>query len=83
MLYSAELRWFFEGDVPMAMDAWFREGASVEAEVRRDRYLVFPGCDSVGVKIRDVSERKGGRFEVKASIGTPEVVWLTPTVQGC
>jgi hypothetical protein len=48
MLYSAEMRWFFEGDVPAAVDAWFREGADVESEVRAIAISSFPAATRSG-----------------------------------
>lgn len=43
---------------------------------RTDRYLVFPGCESVGVKVRE------GRFEIKALKGAAEIVRYPSSVSG-
>ena len=45
MLNSAEVRWFFEGDIDATVDAWFRAESIVELKVedRRDGYRVFRG----------------------------------------
>ena len=84
MLYSAEIRWFFEGAIEPAVDTWFRSDPVVdlETEDRVDRYLVIPGCESVGIKIRDFDDPKGGKFEVKAALGAAEVLALTTQVHG-
>ncbi|MGH8929935.1 MAG: hypothetical protein ACRDZO_04690 [Egibacteraceae bacterium] len=80
MLYSAEARWFFKGAIPKAVDDWFLDGNRVEPEVRVDRYLVFPGCDSVGVKLRDADGSQGGEFEIKALVGASQVTRFTRDV---
>jgi hypothetical protein len=84
MLNSAEVRWFFEGDIDATVDAWFRAESIVELKVedRRDGYLVFPGSESVGVKLRDFDDPKSGKFEVKASIGAAETLTLATQVYG-
>ena len=76
MQHSSEARWFFKGELPDRLVAWF--GPSTEPEARSDRYLVFPGCDSVGVKIRDADDPSRSQFEVKAQIRGPRVVRLGP-----
>ncbi len=76
MQHSSEARWFFKGELPDRLVAWF--GPSTEPEARSDRYLVFPGCDSVGVKIRDANDPSRSQFEVKAQIRGPRVVRLGP-----
>ncbi len=80
MLHSAEARWFFRGTIPTAVDDWFLGGHRIEPESRIDRYLVFPGCDSVGVKLRDTDGSRGGELEIKALIGAPQVTRLTRDV---
>lgn len=78
MLYSAESRWFFNDPLPAEIDDWFKEGRTVEPESRTDRYLVFPGCDCVGVKVRDADHSKAGEFEIKALISPPQVTRFSP-----
>lgn len=78
MLYSAESRWFFNDGLPAAVDDWFLEGHAIEPESRTDRYLVFPGCDCVGVKLRQADDAGGGKFEVKALVGAPEISRFSP-----
>lgn len=80
MRYSAESRWFFNDALPAGVDDWFQEGRPVEPESRIDRYLVFPGCDCVGVKVRDADHSNGGKFEIKALIGSPQVTRFSSKV---
>jgi hypothetical protein len=56
---TAELRWFFGDQPPAPVVAWF--DATAEPRTRSDTYLVLPGTDALGVKVR------GGttRFELK------------------
>lgn len=50
---TAELRWFFRGSPPAAVAAWFDAAAAAPPpEVRSDAYLVLPGTDALGVKVR-------------------------------
>lgn len=61
LAYSAELRWFVEGALPAPVEDWFRRRPRCsEAEMRVDEYLLLPGCETVGVKLRSKN------FEVKA-----------------
>jgi hypothetical protein len=57
---TAELRWFLRGPPPGPVAAWFERVAD-PSRTRTDVYLVLPGTDALGVKIR------GGTtsFEVK------------------
>jgi hypothetical protein len=49
---TAELRWFFRGPPPAAVAAWFDAAAGQPPRTRSDTYLVLPGTDALGVKIR-------------------------------
>ncbi len=40
---------------------------------------MFPGCDCLGVKIRDADHPKGGKFEVKALVSAPQVTRFSPS----
>jgi hypothetical protein len=84
MQYTSEARWFFKGELSDAVLDWFLSGArdvrADEAEARTDRYLVFPGCDTVGVKVRDANDRGNSAFEVKALLRGPKVTRLGPRV---
>lgn len=74
---SAELRWFVEGELPAAMQAWFAEGPRRgKSEHRSDRYLQLPGCDAVSVRLR------GSNLEIKARLGMPGPVALGVGITG-
>lgn len=75
---SAEVRWFLRGELPEQVRKWFAGGkiGSSSAPEREDVYLLFPGCESVGVK------RREGRFEIKVIRGAPEAVRYAPDVNG-
>ena len=61
MLHSVETRWFIPGPLPDEVFSWFKAGQALESEgVQVHEYLLFPDCQSVGVKLRE------GRFEIKA-----------------
>ena len=82
MIFSAESRWFFSGRVPDEVGNWFSVGSgshpdSEASEERNDRYLVSPGCDRVGVKLR-----AGLLLEVKMAIGTAERLELASGLEG-
>ena len=52
MTISAEVRWFWEGDVPPVLKAWFEGDAAPEAEApRTDAYLRDP-TENAGLKMR-------------------------------
>jgi hypothetical protein len=65
---SVELRWFFSGSIPPGVREWFC-GSKLcrEEQSRTDHYLVFPGSNSVGLKIRN-----GRKLQVKARVKAPE-----------
>jgi hypothetical protein len=61
---SNELRWFFSGEAPAAIQQWFtgnpRLGQAItSAQARVDLYLLAPGAPFVGTKLR------GGKLELK------------------
>lgn len=76
LLHTAEVRWFFRGDLPPAFKVWFEEGKELESHTRTDSYLMLPGCETVGVKQRE------GRFEIKALRGETVTEQLSPEVTG-
>lgn len=77
MFHSAESRWFFEGEAPAAVRAWFDSAGTARAEpARTDAYLVLPGCATAGVKIR------AGNLEVKAMTHASEPVTYASGVSG-
>jgi hypothetical protein len=51
---SAEMRWFLPGPLPPTVLSWFALGGLVYQEARREhRYLLLPGCDTAGIKLRE------------------------------
>lgn len=69
---SLEVRWFFDGALAADVEAWYAGGGSADGgptgplwpdHGRTDRYLVLPGVDDLGIKLRD------GRFEFKGRVG--------------
>jgi hypothetical protein len=63
MLASLELRWFIPGELPSDVSSWFEQdelgGQLRSPEEREDVYLYVPGCESMGIKLRQ------GRLEIK------------------
>ncbi len=77
MLRSAEVRWFIPRALPGEVLSWFKAGQEFDSEgVQVHEYLVFPDCQSVGVKLRE------GRFEIKAIVATSQTLSLEPGIQG-
>ena len=77
-VHTAEVRWFLREEPELAnrLQNWFAEGRDLPSWERTDSYLLFPGCESVGVKLRE------GRFEIKAIRGASEAVRYGPGVTG-
>lgn len=63
MLTSLEIRWFYPGKLPVATSNWFEQdalgGKMQSPEAREDIYLYSPGCEHLGIKLRQ------GRLEIK------------------
>ena len=77
MYHSGEFRWFCPGTPPDELAGWIGAGELGVAEAPRvDAYLVLPGCETTGVKIRE------GRFEIKARTSDPQAVVVTDSVSG-
>jgi hypothetical protein len=57
---TAELRWFRREPFPSPVVAWFDRAAD-PPQTRSDHYLVLPGTDALGVKVRG----GGTRLELK------------------
>ncbi len=70
MLHSAEVRWFIPTTLPEGVRDWFKDGQPPpdSEDSRVDEYLLFPDCDSVGVKLRE------GRLEIKAMLCGPRPI---------
>jgi hypothetical protein len=81
MLFSAEIRWFYFGELPQATIDWFCYDELVsEPEERTDRYLIFPCCESVGMKVRMYKDKYN--IEIKALRGGSETLQLPNGVAG-
>src|SRR5438093_13146168 len=77
MSTTAEVRWFFEGQVPDEIEQWFcRSNLALKAAPREDHYLLFPAVLGLGLKLRE------GRLEVKTLIKTLGVRSFTADVAG-
>ena len=80
MLVSAELRWFERGRVPDAITQWFQQDELGDylapAEERVDVYLYLPGCEYMGIKLRQ------GRLEIKWRKAELGIVRFGDTLEG-
>jgi hypothetical protein len=77
MAHSAETRWFFPLALSSALEHWFTAQGLVSREpTREDEYLIFPGCDSVGVKLRE------GKLEIKALVSASRPLMLDAGING-
>jgi hypothetical protein len=59
MLKSTEIRWFFEGKIPINVTKILKEASLDISENRIEHYLLVQGCDNIGIKIRN------SRLEIK------------------
>lgn len=63
MLTTYEVRWFNSGNIPENIESWFKHSCLLSptklAEKRKDVYLYTPGCDYLGIKLRQ------GGLEIK------------------
>ena len=74
---SAEVRWFFDGDIPQTVGEWFKASKlRAAAEKRTDTYLIYPIATSCGVKFRE------NKFEIKVLAQDIGVKKLAPNVVG-
>ena len=80
MLTTAELRWFARGSLPAEIEHWFEQDQLGDhlapAEEREDVYLYLPGCDYLGIKMRQ------GRLEIKWRKAELGVVGFEDRVEG-
>lgn len=70
MLVSAELRWFWDGQCPDDVSAWFNGSGLMSGpamERRSDEYVLLPGNTEIGCKIRDAQGTET-RSEIKGLI---------------
>ena len=66
MFHTAEIRWFLEGRPEAGVLDWFEASPlKKEEDPRIDSYLLLPGCNTCGAKIRQ------GHFEIKAQTSPP------------
>jgi len=72
MKRSAEIRWFYKQELPLGVKDWFCGSRLCKEEAARtDHYLVLPGSNEVGVKVRD-----GRKLEIKARTRMPQPFFL-------
>lgn len=77
MFHTTEIRWFIAGILSEEMLSWFGAGHHLKtATVQVHEYLLFPGCDTVGVKFRE------DRFEIKAKAGVSQPLSVLTGIRG-
>ena len=80
MQLTAELRWFYRGTLPSEIFQWFQQdqlgGHLAPPEEREDLYLYSPGCEYLGIKLRQ------GRLEIKWRKAELGVVHFGDRVEG-
>lgn len=74
---TTEVRWWWRGRPPRAVETWFAGQAGATRDERVDHYLVAVADPDTGIKAR-----AGERLEVKTLIAREDDVALTPTVVG-
>ena len=78
MVHTTEIRWFVAGVLPETVVEWFWHGGRPRpADEREDRYLLLPGCEQVGVKLRH-----GTAFDVKARLETGVTRTYASSIEG-
>lgn len=78
MYPTCEIRWFFREDLPPEVSGWFleHEGAPEVQEAREDQYLLLPGQDAPGIKLRE------GRIEVKHRFKSHGIMMIMGKAEG-
>ncbi len=78
MFPTDEVRWFFKGEIPPPVTAWFEaQVCTLPAQPPRiDYYLRLRDDDSLGIKLRE------GRIEVKQREGAGELIHLGEQAAG-
>ena len=78
MFPTVEVRWFYRGQVPLEVEAWFQQSAGrVERHpCREDHYLRLTDTPGLGIKLRE------GRIEVKQRVRKHSVVHFHERVTG-
>jgi hypothetical protein len=72
MIVSAELRWFWQGELPRTFEDWFYHAGAVPGggvRPRRDRYFHQKGNRELGIKVRDEGGTKAREVEIKGLVG--------------
>ncbi len=74
-ILTAEMRWFYKGDLPEKALQRFWSGDLSTGEVKREKridfYLYLPGVDGIGIKFRvetNIPENATNRIEVKLEV---------------
>jgi hypothetical protein len=74
---SGEVRWFYRGTAASSAERWMNSGELARNQAERtDRYLLLPGCQTAGVKLRD------GNFEIKGQTSGNEFIVFADNVDG-
>jgi hypothetical protein len=75
---TAEVRWFWQGDVPHAALDWLdtRPGGAPTEETRTDHYLIVSTTDTLGIKLRE------GQIEIKQRTGPARPTHLSDQAYG-
>jgi hypothetical protein len=78
MFPTVEVRWFYRGEVPPEVEAWFQQSAGrVERHpCREDHYLRLTDTHALGIKLRE------GRIEIKQRVGEHGVIRFHKRVTG-
>lgn len=80
MPLTAEMRWFYRGNLPQEISHWFQQDELGEhlapPEEREDVYLYLAECDYLGIKLRQ------GRLEIKWRKAELGVVSFGDRVEG-
>jgi len=78
MFPTAEVRWFYRGQVPLEVETWFRRGAGTVEQYpsREDHYLRLGDTYALGIKLRE------SRIEVKQRVRRPGVFRFHERVTG-
>jgi hypothetical protein len=78
MYPTMEVRWFYRGQIPPEVMAWFTQVGPLPAEQpdRVDHYLHLLDNDSLGIKLRE------GRLEIKRRESEPREIDFRPRVSG-
>ncbi|MBV7256095.1 hypothetical protein KCG44_04770 [Pacificimonas sp. WHA3] len=68
MWQTGEIRWWWRGDAPAALEDWVLKGVAPLKDFRTDLYLADASQTDIGIK-----RRAGGTVEVKMLCGLPDI----------